>query len=769
MNLTVAPRAAVVARSEPQAPPPPPPTQPRLAESLLVALAVGAVAAAGGSLFEQRTVAFELAAAGALPVLLAAGLHARRWRLLRSVGVSVAAWVVFVVFAVLVDTLAGGLLPTADTVRAVRDGLLDGWSILLDSLLPLGDEPEPRVFLTAACWGTGLVTGELAARTRLVAHPVLPPVALATLLLLLHQPLGRPTPLGAGVVTGALLLIPLVRATPERLLGDRRSIERRKLATFHAGGDLRRRLAAGLPLLVVAATVGTLASQVVRIGTDDEPFDPRELRDETVRTTDVLNPLIQLKALVLQDPPVPAMTISFADPADALQVARVPLVRFDAWDGAIWTSTSRYRRTSGDLGTEEPTVTARSVEATVVLADPAGPWLPAPAHTVRIDADGELLVDAATGNLLPLTRGGVERYELTSLVVLPTEAELDAAMPVTGDAEAPFLALEAPVPPELASARDEAIAGTSGTWEQLEAIESWLATNVAYDLEAPAGHSSARLVDLVGPGGRGGDEQLAAAFTVMARSLGVPSRLVVGYRVVALDAAGVAQPVEQVTSAELHAWSEVHLTGLGWVAFDPSPLDPTAGEREPTEPEQGPGTTIAQGQVVDAGGGGPEETGPTESDTPRSSEGFAGILRLAIGIVGLALLAIVGAMGFVLAAKRRRRRRRRTAPTPAARLLGAWDEAQDRLTETGIEIDPSMTAAEIGQAASASMSRAAVAPLIALVPDVRRAVFAAQPPNAAMADQAWARVAELEQGLRIEHGRMRNLRNRLDPRPLRRR
>ena len=768
MTLIATPRAAVVARPEPQAPPPPP-APARRTESLLVALAVGVVAAAGGSLFEQRTVAFELAAAGALPVLLAAGLHARRWRLLRSVGVSVAAWLVFVVFAVLVDTLAGGLLPTADTVRAIRDGLFDGWAILLDSLLPLGEAPEARVFLTAACWATGLATGELAARTRLVAHPVLPPVALATLLVLLHQPLGRPTPLGAGVVAGALLLIPLVRATPERLLGDRRSVERRKLATFQAGGDLRRRLAAGLPLLVVAATVGTLASQVVRIGTDDEPFDPRELRDETVRTTDVLNPLVQLKALVLQDPPVPAMTISFADPADALQVARVPLVRFDAWDGAVWTSTSRYRRTSGDLGAEEPTVAARSVEATVVLADPAGPWLPAPAHTVRIDADGELLVDPVTGNLLPLTRGGVERYELTSLVVLPTEAELDAALPATGDTETPFLALGAPVPPELASARDEAIAGASGTWKQLEAIERWLTTNVTYDVEAPAGHSSARLVDLVGPDGRGGDEQLAAAFTVMARSLGVPSRLVVGYRVVALDEAGVAQPVEQVTSAELHAWSEVHLTGLGWVAFDPSPLDPTAGKPEPSEPEQGPGTTIAQGQVVDAGGGGPEETGPTEADTPRSSEGFAGILRLAIAIMGLALVLVVGAMGFVLAAKRRRRRQRQTAPAPAARLLGAWDEAQDRLTETGLEIDPSMTAAEIGQAASASMSRAAVAPLIALVPDVRRALFAAQPPNAAMADQAWARVAELEQGLRIEHGRMRNLRHRLDPRPLRRR
>jgi hypothetical protein len=38
-----------------------------------------------------------------------------------------------------------------------------------------------------------------------------------------------------------------------------------------------------------------------------------------------------------------------------------------------------------------------------------------------------------------------------------------------------------------------------------------------------------------------------------------------------------------------------------------------------------------------------------------------------------------------------------------------------------------------------------------------------------MAEQAWARVAELEQGLRIEHGRLRNLRHRLDPRPLRRR
>src|SRR5690606_31844708 len=112
-------------------------------------------------------------------------------------------------------------------------------------------------------------------------------------------------------------------------------------------------------------------------------------------------------------------------------------------------------------------------------------------------------------------------------------------------------------------------------------------------------------------------------------------------------------------------------------------------------------------------------------------------------------------------AKRRRRRRRATAPTVEDRILGAWEEVLDRLAEAGLAVRRSMTLTEVGQAAAEHLSRPAVTPVVALIPDVRRTLYAPQIPGEATADQAWERVREFEGSLRAEQGRLRSLWGRL--------
>jgi uncharacterized protein (DUF2126 family)/transglutaminase-like putative cysteine protease len=80
---------------------------------------------------------------------------------------------------------------------------------------------------------------------------------------------------------------------------------------------------------------------------------------------------------------------------------------------------------------------------------------------------------------------------------------------------------------------------------------------------APARDDDAGRLDVEAALARGAGTPATLAWTLVLafRSLGLAARFVSGYRIVAGD-------VE--ASASLHAWSEVHLPGAGWVGLDPS-------------------------------------------------------------------------------------------------------------------------------------------------------------------------------------------------------
>ena len=64
-------------------------------------------------------------------------------------------------------------------------------------------------------------------------------------------------------------------------------------------------------------------------------------------------------------------------------------------------------------------------------------------------------------------------------------------------------------------------------------------------------------------------QQYAAAMGVMLRKAGVPARVVLGYMHPMPDGNGKFT----VTTFDAHAWVEAYFTGIGWVPFDPTPVD----------------------------------------------------------------------------------------------------------------------------------------------------------------------------------------------------
>ncbi|MEZ5320552.1 MAG: transglutaminase-like domain-containing protein [Microthrixaceae bacterium] len=169
---------------------------------------------------------------------------------------------------------------------------------------------------------------------------------------------------------------------------------------------------------------------------------------------------------------------------------------------------------------------------------------------------------------------------------------------------------------------------------------------------------------------RGFCQQFTAAFTVLARSIGLPTRIAVGFK--------GATPGDDgwwhVKGADAHSWPEVAIDGVGWVAFEP-----TVGEPDPTPevtpvvpPTTAPPTTL----------GAPATTAPTPSTssaattttvvTPQpSTDGETSPWGPTLGVLG-ALLALIAGVAAVL----HRRRRNRPAPPPTSGD-GGWDDSPD--------------------------------------------------------------------------------------------
>jgi transglutaminase-like putative cysteine protease len=97
----------------------------------------------------------------------------------------------------------------------------------------------------------------------------------------------------------------------------------------------------------------------------------------------------------------------------------------------------------------------------------------------------------------------------------------------------------------------------------------------------------------------------ASAMVVMARSLGLPARMGVGYLAQPADEAGV-QTIRQLHG---HSWAEIYFAGVGWVEFEPtgsfdSPRDArgtsAAGVAEGTEVESAAAAAADSGFGADA-------------------------------------------------------------------------------------------------------------------------------------------------------------------------
>ena len=101
------------------------------------------------------------------------------------------------------------------------------------------------------------------------------------------------------------------------------------------------------------------------------------------------------------------------------------------------------------------------------------------------------------------------------------------------------------------------------------AIEQYLATHFGYTLEMSRSLPADPLANFLFERKAGHCEYFASSMAVMLRSLGIPSRIVTGFRGGEFnDLTGQYL----VRASDAHSWVEAYFSGSGWISFDPTPV-----------------------------------------------------------------------------------------------------------------------------------------------------------------------------------------------------
>ncbi|WP_447003674.1 transglutaminaseTgpA domain-containing protein [Saccharothrix isguenensis] len=150
--------------------------------------------------------------------------------------------------------------------------------------------------------------------------------------------------------------------------------------------------------------------------------------------------------------------------------------------------------------------------------------------------------------------------------------------------------------------------------------------------------SADALADFVLAGKKGFCEQYASAMAIMARSVGMASRVALGF-----TGGFPTGDYQTITSQDAHAWVEIYFPGYGWMVFDPTPLSDgrgvtppyisglnpddeedgsTAGATTTTTTTAAPGTSNSASAVP----GGQNEDGTGQADEPTPTWHLATLL-----------------------------------------------------------------------------------------------------------------------------------------------
>lgn len=735
---------------------------------LAAAVATLSAACALVPLVEPATWLFQ--AVIVLALMTGAGALARRVPLARPLTIGAQALVGLVLLTVVCarGQAIGGLLPGPDTVtefvRLVQAGARDVGRYAI----PAPVTPGIRLLLLSGVLVIGLAVDALAVSYRSAAPAGLP-------LLALYSVAAGLSPGGAGwlwfLVAAAGYLLLLLAEGRDRLSqwgrvfgGGRADDGRGRASGSPVPAPVRtgRRIGA-LVLgfaLIVPAVLPSLGGGL--LGPSRDGGGPGG------GTISAVNPLVSLQNSLNQ--PEDKEVLNYRTTAADTRDMYLRIVALDQFDGAAWKPSER---TVSDVPQElprplglAPDVDISRVNTSISTAGwYAQNWLPLPFPASRVDIPGRWRFEPQ-GRTLVGDRGQTTRglqYQVESLRVRPTAQQLASAPAPPAALRREYTAVPDSLPGVVRDTARSVTKDALTPYDKAVRLQDWFALNggFSYNTEVRAGSGTEAIARFLEQK-EGFCVHFAFSMAAMARTLGIPSRVAVGFT------PGTKQPdgTTSVGLKDAHAWPELYFEGTGWTRFEPTPsrgtipdytLPDNPRDTDPADPAPEPSSSAAAPDAPTAGpecGVGEQPTGtgcaalPPEPGSGPTDGGPPLWLVLPLSLCALLLLALP--LLPLLWLTRRRSRRLASGGKGAAGTLAAWQELIDSGWDHGIAPDraltPRGTATRLVRIGNLTPEAAAAAHRLAEA--VERTLYAPDPgpaaPGTATADPAASVAADVQ-------------------------
>ncbi|MFJ2029354.1 DUF3488 and DUF4129 domain-containing transglutaminase family protein [Streptosporangium sp. NPDC087985] len=626
------------------------------------------------------------------------------------------------------DETWAGLVPTKESVIALAKLLITGFADIQRYAAPV---PANTGITLLTCGGVGLIAtlvDLLASRLRRAALTGLPLLALFTVpAAVVSEPISWPT-----FIIAALGYLGLLAADGrERINRWGRAVLVRRTPSFVApkpasdAGTLRlsgKRV--GFTAIALAILLPALLPTL-----EPDPlfgFGVGNGKGKGGNSISIPNPIANLRGQLS----LPSNSTVLTYTANDTFPRYLRLYSLDIFDGEQWTMTGPQghpedRVSEGPLPpapgqAADMAVTQATIKIKVSeqVREPLR-FLPLPYPASRVQIEGDWRADRDTLMVFSTeeTAGGLG-YEVVTTEPRPVPETLKEPAPARINER--YLQLPGTIPREIRELARQVTERDSSQFEQAVQLQDFFTKKggFTYNLSTQ-GHNGTALTDFMIHSRSGYCEQFAASMAVLARILGIPSRVAIGY-----TGGSYVSGEWQVRTHDSHAWPELYFEGAGWLRFEPTPGGST-GQSSATAP------SYTRPRAVTAGD--EPSTTPTSdstaSDLPSGSardrrdqmldrdfggvplpvdEGVPLAMRIGIGTVAVSLIALIpGMLRWELRARRRRSYSREmnapaeAPPVPDSGVVevranrqepavgAAWAELDDMLCDYGMSRQPS--------------------------------------------------------------------------------
>lgn len=429
----------------------------------------------------------------------------------------------------------------------------------------------------------------------------------------------------------------------------------------------------------------------------------------------LLDPVVQLHGLLDRARPLPVLTYQSSSPSPG-QYLQIYVLNYEydstrgIWDWGL-VPPHREIAVKNQLLLPPPGVSssmplAPTTTTTVSLQAKGGyvsqlQFLPVPYWPEHIEVSGDWRESYDTLMIFATqTSQQVSSYKVTSGQVNPTQRMLETSQHVPAALRS-YLGFKSPVTRALTAIAERVTKGQPTAFDKAVALERWFhSSKFLYTVQSDLPNTPQGLLEFLTSDSQGFCQQFAFAMAVLARLLGIPSRIVVGY-----TGGSFKHGQWVVTTADAHAWPELYFQGAGWLRFEPTPGPSDAGQGTALEPSYVTSASI----TVNPTGKGRRTTGPsvtgskaesgnfidklrnldkTQDETPRGftiaparKGGTSLLLPVLIALAAVLLLGIAGPGTTRIVI---RRRRWRTAVSDLGLAQAAWREVRADLVDFGM-------------------------------------------------------------------------------------